>query len=713
MNKKHLIIVIYYILLSTTLQAKIQIIETFTNTSGLIWGVVPYKAQSDLFTADKGTLNSEYTITENHGAAFIFGKDLVNGYLALLSENDTLRGNGLSFMAKGKDIVRIYISTDKHSNQNDISHHLYMQITLDTSWKQFYLPWNDFSYTHSSMERPPLTKDTKITSLTFWPDRLKAGTSGHVEIKDVGYFYHDNENNDTDKDGIPDSYDYDCDNDGYFNNIEALFGTDSLNALSNGLPEEMIKMPDGSYTGIFITGGWSDEYLDFIRRAEFKPAFIAVWANHWGNTTDFYYFDKPLCDWIVREKAIPFYIWSPKNTTPPPLPESLFDTTYSYHKILQGDYDTEITERIVEPVKDFKMPMILDILGEYNSTGIFNFGPNGRSMPAADSCSFLSGLCRACGTAAYCDTVSAEEMNNQYGLPQVPDGPERARDTYLHIVDLFKNAGTDNVMYTMHAAPYNDFGRWNRLSNYYPPEEKIDWHSTSAHFGVRQNGTQTLGQVIDATYNEMIEIYPQKSVFLVEFGIHSDSSGTKDMGLVMNTAFCQDIPSDYPMVRGWTYVNSDRYETDYKSTSLELDEARINEFDGFVQCLENNRDKYFDNIQTFTINTIQENNHSFESRGMDGSLFIYPNPAGRGNTICIKYASFNNHSTTKENSLAQGNLRAALSIYDLLGRRVYHQTVEQNQGSMIWNADDRPSGIYFIRLEAAGKIKQEKVVIIK
>jgi hypothetical protein len=571
-------------------------VEDFNGTSSITWGAMPVSAQSDSFSAANGSLYAQYTITGYSGNVYVYGRDFSTGHLSGFIESDTLAGQGICFTARGADVLRIYLTTNDHINPNQITRHLYMQITLDSAWQWFYLPWKDFGYTSFSSDRPALTSASRISALIFWPQRNKAQTSGFMEVKSLVYFYYQDETQDFDRDGIPDSLDYDADNDGYFNSIEAMYGTDSLNPNSFGISQEIIEIPGGSYTGIFTTGGWSDEYLDFLKRSALKPAFIAVWADHWGDGNDFYHFDKPLCQWIIREQAIPFYIWTPANSSSPGGVEAFFDTTYSYQGIIEGKYDTLIVENMVNPVREFKMPLILDILGEYNSTGIFRFGQQEISMPPPDSCSFMGPLSLFCGSAAFCDTVAANHMNDLYGDPAVPDGPERMRDAYMHVVDLFRERNVNNLIYTMHAAPYNDFGSWNRLENYYPPQDYIQWHSTSAHFGFRQGQDMTLARIIQETYTEMLQLYPAKPVFLLEFALHSDSLGVRDMSNIMDTAFCRNIPVDFPMVKGWTYVNSDRYDADYVSTSLELDEQRLNELNRFNQCLQEHSAAYINRV---------------------------------------------------------------------------------------------------------------------
>lgn len=74
-----------------------------------------------------------------------------------------------------------------------------------------------------------------------------------------------------------------------------------------------------------------------------------------------------------------------------------------------------------------------------------------------------------------------------------------------------------------------------------------------------------------------------------------------------------------------------------------------------------------------------------------------------------------NSSTTIDYVLAEpGSVR--ITIYDLLGRRIEMLMDEGNeigQHRVSWNAGDYPSGIYFYRLEAGGKVETKRMVLLK
>ena len=79
----------------------------------------------------------------------------------------------------------------------------------------------------------------------------------------------------------------------------------------------------------------------------------------------------------------------------------------------------------------------------------------------------------------------------------------------------------------------------------------------------------------------------------------------------------------------------------------------------------------------------------------------YPNPFNPATTISYELASAG---------------RVTLAVYDLLGREVT-RLVEgyQNAGSYraVWNAPSFPSGVYFVRLQADGRVQTKKALLVK
>ena len=80
---------------------------------------------------------------------------------------------------------------------------------------------------------------------------------------------------------------------------------------------------------------------------------------------------------------------------------------------------------------------------------------------------------------------------------------------------------------------------------------------------------------------------------------------------------------------------------------------------------------------------------------------VYPNPFNPTTTI--------NYSTSD-----QGLVN--ITIYDLAGR-IVEKLVSENKSAgnhdVVWNADNRPSGMYFVRLDINGFSQTEKIMLVK
>jgi len=116
-----------------------------------------------------------------------------------------------------------------------------------------------------------------------------------------------------------------------------------------------------------------------------------------------------------------------------------------------------------------------------------------------------------------------------YGDPNYPDGPERFRDAYRHIIDLFRNEGVKNITWFFHynyvSMPYE---WWNKPRYYYPGDDYIDWVGFSLY------GAQTLDEPWEElafsvqlqNYNDDTKaIDHHKPIALLEFGVTDHHTG--------------------------------------------------------------------------------------------------------------------------------------------------------------------------------------------
>lgn len=110
-----------------------------------------------------------------------------------------------------------------------------------------------------------------------------------------------------------------------------------------------------------------------------------------------------------------------------------------------------------------------------------------------------------------------------YGDPTLPDGPERFRDAYRHIIDLFRARGVTNITWVFHVNCENiPDESWNRMAAYYPGDSYIDWIGISTYGALTpkeaRQDWRLFTEIMDASYPEFSAISANKPLALLEFG---------------------------------------------------------------------------------------------------------------------------------------------------------------------------------------------------
>lgn len=182
----------------------------------------------------------------------------------------------------------------------------------------------------------------------------------------------------------------------------------------------------------------------------------------------------------------------------------------TFNRILRGDHD-EFLRRAARQFRDAGVPIMLTVVPEFNWQGSFLFGADGRS--------WIDGVSNIC---------------NEYGDPSWPDGPERVRNLFIRVIDIFRQEGADNVTWFMYggnnymAPGIEGQSRWLHPKYYYPGDAYIDWVGQSVYFTApewtdRYEDVNTFSQSLDGGYNAWRSV-TNKPIFLPEFGIAAEQS---------------------------------------------------------------------------------------------------------------------------------------------------------------------------------------------
>ena len=170
------------------------------------------------------------------------------------------------------------------------------------------------------------------------------------------------------------------------------------------------------------------------------------------------------------------------------------DSVYTLQRIIDGDFDEELSEW-AQDAKVFGFPLMVE----------FGVEVNGEWFP-------------------WNGAWNGGDTTGGYGDPAQPDGPERFKDAYRHIIDLFRGEGATNITWVFHVNSGNfPDESWNSKTAYYPGDEYIDWIGISAYGALskkeaRQNW-ETFTQVMDTYYPELAAISASKPLAVLEFGV--------------------------------------------------------------------------------------------------------------------------------------------------------------------------------------------------
>lgn len=153
-------------------------------------------------------------------------------------------------------------------------------------------------------------------------------------------------------------------------------------------------------------------------------------------------------------------------------------------------------------------------------------------------------------------------------------GPQRFREAYRHIVDLFRAEGATNVTWFFHVDASGSPGAsWNAMANYYPGDDYVDWLGISAYGAqTADDDWDSFTNVMDDGYAELAKVSPSKPIALLEFAV-TDGYAGGDKGAWIRDAFAAISSGRYPRLKAIAWWN-ETFENDNGSTSsLRIDSS--------------------------------------------------------------------------------------------------------------------------------------------
>lgn len=258
-----------------------------------------------------------------------------------------------------------------------------------------------------------------------------------------------------------------------------------------------VKLPQqGALFGAYVEAGALSDHptskaiTNLQNQVGHKLSWV-YFSNNWLNKK--IRFPSESVQTCISNETIPYIRlmpWSVIKSGPAP------DPIFTMDAFLNGDFDQEVKQWALE-AKDVKTQLILEFGPEVNG----NWFPwNGQWNGAGET--------------------------TKYGDPILPDGPEKFRDVYRRIIDIFRKNKVKNVTWVFHVDTARMPHRWwNRAEYYYPGDDYIDWIGLSV-FGA-QLPTHKWVHFMDKMHDfwpELRSLVKNKPLIISEFAVIEDKS---------------------------------------------------------------------------------------------------------------------------------------------------------------------------------------------
>jgi hypothetical protein len=283
---------------------------------------------------------------------------------------------------------------------------------------------------------------------------------------------------------------------------------------------------DHLYHGVYPGGKTGDEddlTLEDLTAYEATVGKSAAWvyfSNNWYHSREF---PMATATWIRGTGSIPYIRLMLRSS----LKHDGNEPVFTLQNIINGQFDNDLHAWCAW-ARDFGTQLLVEYGTEVNS----------------DSFAW-SGISNGAGTT------------DGYGDPAQPDGPERFKDAYRHIIQICRDEGAGNITWVFHidgeGHPEDD---WNNMENYYPGDEWVDWIGVSIYgtYTPQNSYFSVFSLVMDAIYPRIVALARQKPIIVAEFGT------AKNNPLVDQSQWARDALTDitsdrYPNLIGFSWWN--------------------------------------------------------------------------------------------------------------------------------------------------------------
>jgi len=314
---------------------------------------------------------------------------------------------------------------------------------------------------------------------------------------------------------------------------------------------------DKIYFSAFPNFGGSEDVVTAksIKKFEKLATRKIAWAEfsqHWFNGL---VYPKAKIQTISDEGVMPYIRFLPRSG----LEQFKAEKKFTLEKIIKGDFDKEL-RAWAKSAKNHNIPIIIDFALEMNGDW---FGWSGH--------------------------FNGTNSKNKYGKSNYFDGPEKYRDAYRHIIDLFRAQKVSNVTWFFHpniqSSPNEE---WNLPKYYYPGDEYIDWIGISIYgaFYPKKSYWDTFDDILKENYQNILEISSTKPLAILEMGVTDHHiSGKKSKWI--EDAFKTILSQKYLNFKAINYWH-ESWDDDGSLASLKIDSS-VESLTTFQKVIQNDR----------------------------------------------------------------------------------------------------------------------------
>ena len=154
------------------------------------------------------------------------------------------------------------------------------------------------------------------------------------------------------------------------------------------------------------------------------------------------------------------------------------------------------------------------------------------------------------------------------------DGAELYIEAHRHIVELMRDEKAFNITWMFHVNAVSEPNKnWNKMKEYYPGDDYIDWIGMSV-YGSQKPGWEWTSflTVFQSAYWQMEKISSTKPLAISEFGVVEDpNSGNKPEWI--KEAFETILSGMYPRIKAISYWHSSFDNPDGSISNMRIDSS--------------------------------------------------------------------------------------------------------------------------------------------